>query len=131
MSNKQDIKSTKKTRRSRKTASIQKSFVPKFWELADNRVAVIKAVKRRAEQIKQDCRADSIQKRIIAERACFVSIRLESMEIDSIQSGTFDNGQYCALNNTLLGLLKSLGLERKAKQVMNLKSYIESKDKSA
>ncbi len=49
------------------------------------------------------------------------------MEVEASQAGTFDPGVYTQMVNCLAGLLKALGLEKRAKAVGDLKSYVEGR----
>jgi hypothetical protein len=53
---------------------------------------------------------------LLAQRAAFLALRLETMEVVYATEGRFDAGVDTAMTNTLVGLLKALGLERKARQ---------------
>ncbi len=103
--------------------TLPKRFVPRFWEDADGREAVIKRIKRRVERLKQDVGADSYQKEILCERAAFVVLQLETAERAALEDGRLDMGTFTQMTNCLLGLLKSLGLERQV-QAVGLKGYI-------
>ena len=59
-----------------------------------------------------------------------MAIQLETMEVTAARTGEFNAGVYGQLVNTFLGLLKALGLERRAKQVCNLADYVERKKKT-
>ncbi len=102
-------------------------FVPRFWGSIDGRVSLVKEIKRRYEELKEHCDADSHQKDLLCQRAVFVGVQLETMEITAADTGEFDPGVYAQMCNSLLGLLKTLGLERKMpKKTMDLKSYVGS-----
>ena len=111
-----------------KGTTLPARFEPRFWDQADGRIATIKEVRRRYEALKQDTQADSCQKDLLCQRATFVACQLETMEVIATETGKFDMGVYCQAVNTLLGLLRSLGLERKARNVDNLQSYVASKN---
>ena len=103
--------------------SIGKRFVPRFWEDADGRDAIIKRIKRRVERLKEDVGADSYQKELLCERAAFVVLQLETAERAAFEDGHLDMGVFTQMTNCLLGLLRSLGLEKKVKAV-GLKTYL-------
>jgi len=102
-----------------------------FWRDADYRVGVWKEIRRRYAALKADAQVESVQKDIIAKRAVFLCVRLESMERLAVDAGQFDSGVYVMLVNSLLGCLRSLGLERKAKTVQNLADYIKTKSSTS
>ncbi len=102
-------------------------FEPMFWGDADRRSGVVKEVRRRYDVLMQDSGAESYQKDLICQRAIFISIQLETMEVEAAQSGKFDPGCYTQMVNTLLGLLKALGLERQTKKTVDLKAYVKGR----
>jgi hypothetical protein len=108
--------------------ALSKRFKPKFWQEQDNRVAVVKEIRRRVETLKRDTGADSYQKQLLCERAIFVAIQLETMECDALAGkGRLDAGLYCQAVNTLSGLLAKLGLERKVQQAGDLKAFLKER----
>jgi len=114
--------------RDRKTQTLPARFVPQFWGDADGRIAIIREIRRRVDLLKADTASDSYQKDILCERAIFIACQLETQERAAIEKGRFDAGRYTQMVNALVGLLRSLGLERKAKKVDDLRSYVASKN---
>lgn len=110
-----------------KTVILSERFVPYFWNDADGRCAVIKEIRRRYTELKQHTQANSFQKDLLCQRAIFISVQLETIERVAAETGKFNSGSYTQMVNTLIGLLKSLGLERKAKKVANLQEYVKGK----
>ncbi|MFT3784339.1 MAG: hypothetical protein QM790_20205 [Nibricoccus sp.] len=104
-------------------------FTPAFWSDADGRVALVKEIKRRVDTLQDHAGADSYQKKLLCQRAAFIAIQLETLERAAAEGSGIDVGVYSQLNNTLLGLLKALGLEKQAKAVGGLKTYLEGKRK--
>src|SRR5580658_7890531 len=103
-------------------------FTPKFWTDADRRVALVREIESRVERMKADAGADSFQKETLAERAVFLIAMLETAERDAIENvKPLDTGQYVQAVNSLIGVLKALGLERAAKKVGSLAEYVEAK----
>jgi len=110
----------------KKPVEIAKKFVPKFWEDIDQRCSIVREVRTRYANLIEQAGADSVQKTMLAQRAVFINIRLETMECEAAQGGAFDEGVYTQMVNTLTGLLKSLGLNRQqADATMNLKAYVK------
>ncbi len=107
-----------------KELSIPTRFVPQFWDNVDGRCAIVKEIRRRYEELKRDTGADSFQKDLLVQRTVFVALQLETMETKAAETGEFDPGVYTQMVNAMSGLLSKLGLERKAKHVPNLKSYV-------
>ena len=122
---------SKKQQKNNAITVIQDDFIMRFWSGADHRKSIVKELRRRIETLKADVNSDSTQKNTLCERVVFVTAQLETMERRCIESGFFDSGTYIALSNCLTGMLRLLGLERRAKPVQNLKDYIKSKEKTA
>lgn len=109
----------------RKTkASLPTTYVPTFLEDLDGRSSLAIEMRKRYLALKADSGADSVQKDLLVRRAIFMSTRLESMESDALEGKGLDAGCYTQAVNSLLGLLKALGLERKVKTTENLQDYI-------
>jgi hypothetical protein len=113
-------------RKNKQRVTLPERFVPQFWDEADGRCALVKEIRRRYESLKVDTGTESYQKELICQRAIFITVQLETMERIAAETGRFNAGIYTQMVNTLIGLLKSLGLERKAKKV-TLRSYVEGK----
>ena len=109
----------------RKEIAIPQTFVPKFLDDLDQRCGITKEIKRRYETLVEDTGADSYQQEMLCQRAIFVGVQLETMECMAAESGKFDPGIYTQMTNSLLGLLKALGLDRKIKDAASLKTYME------
>lgn len=118
-----------KTRDERaKGVSIAEQFVPRFWDSVDGRTGIAKEIRRRFEELKTDTGADTAQKEMLCQRAIFIGIQLETMEIEAAQEGKLDAGVYTQMSNALLGLLKALGLERKQAKALDLRSYVKERN---
>ena len=117
----------KRSRQNKKQIALPEHFVPQFWEDSDGRVAIVRMIRERLDTLKADCGANSFQKVLLCQRAVFISIQLETMEVNATQTGNIETGVYTQMVNSLVGLLKSLGLERKAKHVESLQSYVQTK----
>ena len=115
---------TRSERRAKTPATVPARFEPRFWESTDQRQSVVKEIRRRCESLRDDTGADSAQKDLLVQRAIFMSIQLETMEVEAIENGKFDQGIYTQMVNALVGVLNKLGLERKIKQVADLHSYV-------
>lgn len=98
-------------------------FEPRFWQDADGRCASVKEINRRYERLLRDSGADSYQKDLLCQRAVFISLQLETAERVATETGKLDAGVYTQMTNSLMGLLRALGLERKVKAI-GLKAYV-------
>ena len=120
----------KRTYKKKKTDQLPVVFTPRFWSSADHRMTIVRQIQDWYKELKADSQADSVQKDILVRRATFLAVRCETAEVIAAEGGPFDANTYISMTNTLIGLLKGLGLERKIK-TQSLRNYIESKDKSA
>lgn len=121
---------TRAERKAKKRASLPARFTPKFLSGCDRRQSAIKEIQRRINELQDDAGADSMQKKLLVERAVFISTRLQSMELDVYEGKPIDDGVHTQMTNCLIGLLKALGLDRKAAgPVQDLASYVEGLSK--
>lgn len=88
-------------------------FEPQMWVNADQRTAIVREIRRRHDTLVADAGVDSYQKQLLAERAIFISVQLETMEVNASNGGEFAAGTYSALTNSLVALLKTLGIEKR------------------
>ena len=110
--------------------TVPKRFRPLFWEDQDQRNGTIRAIRRRCRELKEHTGADSAQKDLLVQRATFISLQLETMEIETVATGEpFDSGRYAQMSNALLGILKTLGLNRHVRDVTDLKDYLKRRQK--
>ncbi len=123
MPDRDDIRKARK-----REISLSKRFKPKFWQEQDNRVAVVKEIRRRVKALKQDTGADSYQKELLCERAVFLALQLETMECDAIRGKKpLDFAVFTQAVNALSGLLTKLGLDRKVHEAGGLKAFLEDR----
>jgi hypothetical protein len=120
---------SKKSRSKRQPVALPVKFQPRFWEDADRRIATVRAVKARYLRLREDAGGgESYQRDLLIQRAVFLSIMLETIEVRASEGGDFEVGVYTQASNTLMGLLKTLGLEKQIKSVTDLKAYVESRN---
>jgi hypothetical protein len=124
----------KKSRRALKRkdglVQISKKFSPKFLEDLDTRYHVTRLLRQRVDILLQDAGGDeSVQRALLCRRAAFLSIILETAESECLSKGTFDQPGYTQSLNSLTGVLKALGLERRLKTVGGLTTYLAGKEK--
>lgn len=113
-----------------KTTKMPKEFEPRFIEDLDHRHAIAKEVRRRYEVLRNDVGADqSAQRDMLCRRAVFMGVCLETMEHEGLSDGNFDSGKYTQMVNSLIGLLRVLGLDKKPQAATDLTSYLEGKKK--
>jgi hypothetical protein len=118
----------KKTKQSNKAVTIPSRFVPKFWADSDSRIAMVKKIRRRCAQIREDAGGHvSVQRDLLCQRIAFLSLVLETQEVRAVEDGLIDLGVYTQATNSLLGLLKTVGLDRHVKSVADLKTYLDER----
>ena len=108
-----------------KDVAIPKTFTPRFWTDIDGRYGIAKEIRHRYETLREDTGSDSYQRELLCQRAVFMSVQLETMECEAAEGGRYDVGVYTQMTNALLGLLRTLGLDRKMKDTGDLQSYLE------
>ena len=113
--------------RKEKTTLLPAKFEPRFWNECDARLAVVRTIRRRVEELAADVGCDSVQKRMLVERAAFLDVVLETAECRCAEGGVFDVGQWTQASNALSGILSKLGLERHQKPLNGLQDYIKTK----
>ena len=118
---------TRDPKRGTKPVPLSNKFVPEFFTHLDHRTYAAQEIQRRYHALRDDVGVDSEQKDILVRRAVFIALRLETLETKAARCEEIDVGVYTQMVNSLLGLLKTLGLERKPKKV-DLKAYIRGDD---
>jgi hypothetical protein len=107
---------------------ISRKFSPRFWEQSDSRVAVVRLIRKRYELLKCHCGGEeSYQRDLLCQRTAFISVILETQEVEAAEGGSLDMSVYVQAINCLSGLLRSLGLEKRVKNVTDLSKYLEDK----
>jgi hypothetical protein len=92
----------------------------------DGRIKLVRELKARLLQLQADLGGDamlSYAKRSLCRRAIFIEGKLEDFEAQLAQGKDAELGTYIQMTNSLIGLFKTLGLERKAR-TLSLKDYI-------
>lgn len=126
-----DVKPTRK-RSAHRTRYLPARFKPGFaWDL-NRRSSLARDVARELWELWQDLGGFdqlSTQQRIVVERIVYVRRKLLEHEKEVLEGkpGLLEPNVYAAWCNTLVGLLKSLGIERKAKPVGTLHDYIANR----
>ena len=119
---------SKKPRTANGRVQLPVRFDVHFLEQCDARKRAVKLMKKRYLTLKEHTGADCIQKDILARRATFLSLLLESMEIEAMSGDPINMGSYTIMANTLTGLLRALGISKQMKNVTDLKTYLAEKE---
>lgn len=123
----------KKGQRSTKTTGMPNRYTETMTKELDGRYRVAKELKARLETLLADLGGEgalSTQQKMLAERATFIQVLLESKERDLVKGNKFDVGTYLQAVNTLLGVLRSLGLKRSEKIIPHLQEYITQREEN-
>jgi hypothetical protein len=112
----------------RQLVTLPNRFIPRFWEDSDNRLAAVRLVRQRCERLKSHAGGDEcVQRDLLCQRAAFLSIILETFEVEAAEGKGMDLAVYTQAVNSLQGLLKTLGLEKRIKSTHDLRSYLNGK----
>jgi hypothetical protein len=119
----------KPSKQGHKDVTLPTKFVPRFFADADQRIGVVKLIRKRCKLIREHAGGEeSIQRSLLCDRLAFISIWLESQEVAAAEGRPFEAGSYVQSVNAMQGLLKTLGLEKRIRNVTDLRSYLKEKD---
>jgi hypothetical protein len=110
-----------------KRRNIATTFEPRFWAQLDGRTGTAQAIRERYDALRADAGVECEQRDLLAQRAVFLSLVLETQECVAVANGTFDLGAYVQAVNGLTGMLKALGLDKRAKDTDVLRTYIQTR----
>ena len=113
-----------------KQTDIPNRFSPDWLEKLDGRTALARAVNDRYSALAADLGgpdAMSYQRRSLAKRAIWMEAVIEQQEAALARGEDVDQGKLTQAVNTLIGLLKTLGLERQARDVPDLATYLRER----
>lgn len=111
-----------------KSAEIPGRYSADWIERLDGRTSIAKAVSERLHALTNDLggvESLSYQQRSLCKRAIWMEAIIEQQEAELARGGEVDQGRLTQAVNSLIGLLKTLGLERRAREVPTLHDYIK------
>ncbi|ABI56146.1 hypothetical protein ACN2MM_04580 [Alkalilimnicola ehrlichii MLHE-1] len=114
-----------------KPRQIPRQYSNDWLERLDGRTAIAKAVNDRLHHLVRDLGgpdALSYQEQSICRRIVWLEAQIESREVALAKGEDVDEARHVANINTLTGLLKAVGLERRSKDVPDLAQYLASKE---
>jgi hypothetical protein len=117
-----------------KATAIPLRYASGFMAELDGRSAVARELRGRLDDLMADLggvEVLSYQRRSLCERAIHLEARLQSLEAAFAQ-GTAENGdesRYAALTNSLLGIFRTLGLDRRARE-LTLGDYLANREET-
>jgi hypothetical protein len=101
-------------------------FRPRFWEDQDGRSVIVREIRERVEALERDSGSESYQQRSLCQRAIFIELQLESLEIVATQGDSVDMGSFTQMVNCLQGIYAKLGLKKQVKSI-DLKTYVKER----
>lgn len=115
-----------------KYRDIPDRFAAGYLERLDGRTAIAVEMRARWQSMTDDLGGVdrlSYSQRSLVERALWIEhwIAQQERELAEGRIEAFDAGRWTQATNSLLGLYRTLGIERRAKDVTDLASYIASK----
>ena len=99
-------------------------------EKLDGRTTLAKVVQSRLAELQADLGgpgALSYQERSLTRRAVWLEALIESREAALARGEEIEEGAHTQSINSLMGVWKALGLQRRAKDVTDLATYLRSK----
>lgn len=117
---------------SAKCSDIPPRYSETWIERMDGRTQVARAIRDRLADLQADLggpEAMSYQQRSLSKRAIWMEAVIEQQEIALSKGEEIDQGKLTQAVNSLIGLLKTLGLERKARDVPDLQTYLAAKQR--
>lgn len=103
-----------------KQSDVPASYSPDWIEALDGRTTLARAVQNRLANLETDLggrAALSYQQRSLCKRAIWMEAVIEQLEAGLARGEEVDLGRMTQATNTLIGLMKTLGLKRQAREV--------------
>ena len=126
---------TESTSKNGKSDTVPERFRQGWLHSLDGRLSLARELRQRYQELTDDLGgADqlSYQRRTLAERAVWLEYHLSRQEQALAEGGEdFNAGQWVQSCNALVGLLKTLGLDRAARDVPTLAEYLAKREASA
>lgn len=114
-----------------KQATLPDDYAPDFLEKLDGRSSLSRAVRSRYAELVSDLGGDlSYQRRSLAKRVIWLEATVEQAEAALARGEEVDHGALTQRINTIIGLYKTLGLERVAKEA-NLSDFLAARERKS
>jgi hypothetical protein len=110
--------------------TIPSEFTPRFLEHLDGRTVTARILRERLDNLQNDLGGEahlSYQQRSLCRRAIWLETVIETSEAQAATGEAVDIGKQVQALNSLIGLYRALGLERKARDVPDLQAYLARK----
>ena len=113
-------------------ADIREQFASGYLDRLDGRTSIAVTMRGRWQAMTDDLGGVdqlSYSQRSLVERALWLEhwLAVQEEALASGQYEVFDAGKWTQACNSLMGILKTLGIERRAKDVTDLQSYLRQK----
>lgn len=115
-----------------RSAEIPERYSEDFVAKLDGRTQIARIIRDRLEELQTDLGgrdALSYQQRSLTKRAIWLEAVIEQQEIALSKGEVIDQGKLTQAVNSLIGLLKTLGLDRKARDVPDLQTWIANRER--
>ncbi len=105
-------------------------FQPEGLEQLDKRCLFARKLLKIYRQFRCESKCDSLPKDLLCRRAAFLAIQVESLECKALRGDkSFESGQLVNATNSLIGVLRLLGLEDRSRvKEGGLREYIRRKE---
>lgn len=117
-----------------RTTEVPRTYSPDWLEKLDGRTTLARTVNERLQALTTDLgghSALSYQRLSLAKRAIWMEALIEQQEAALSRGEDVDHGRLTQAVNSLIGLLKTLGLDRVARDVPNLSEFLAAKKQAA
>ncbi|XKH00784.1 hypothetical protein LG325_11915 [Marinobacter nauticus] len=115
-----------------KRDEIPTAYSPDWLERLDGRTRLAQAVNQRYQALTADLGGDlSYQRRSLCKQVVWIEAVIEQQHAALSRGEDIDHGRLSNYVNTLIGLLKTIGLDRKAKDVPDLAEYLAKREGKA
>ncbi len=116
-----------------KSSELPERYSEDWLAKLDGRTAIARVIRDRLEDLQTDLGGRdqlSYQQRSLTKRAVWMEAVIEQQELALARGEPVDQGKLTQSVNSLIGLLKTLGLERKAQDVPTLAEYLRNREAS-
>lgn len=116
---------TRSERRAKDPVTLPVKFTPRWLDSADQRQAIVKSIRRRIDQIKEETGCNTLIREMLIEELVFLSVWNASNRLRYLETGEYDAGTAIQALNALSGLASKLGIDRKEVIGPSLQSILE------
>lgn len=107
---------------------ISDRFTPKFLDHLDGRTKAAQILKARLDELHSDLGGEdalSYVKKSLCKRALWLEAFIESLETRAAEGEEINVGAQVQALNSLVGIYRTIGLERQAANVPTIKSWVQ------